>query len=191
MLAGDKACAARLLIKLREPPAAKPVARSRNLKCPAAIFGRRHSLLSAHLTKMPSSTASIERTIARASVATPLALLVFVAATLIGSLVAKPSLAEISRDYLTILTPNENLIGIYWLVLGLLLLGGSFRIVLARGVESKVRHSAAFGPRGLRREADAGLCGRRSCSRTESVSVLLLPSDSCVVETGSRSKSVV
>ncbi|KAL8281341.1 hypothetical protein RQP46_006375 [Phenoliferia psychrophenolica] len=94
-----------------------------------------------------SSQRSIDQSIARASVATPLALVVFTGATLIGALVAHPSLAEISRDYLTILTPNENWIGIYWLVLSVLLVGGCFRIVLARSEASKLMIANGVGLR--------------------------------------------
>lgn len=74
--------------------------------------------------------------------ATPLALLVFVASLAIAKVVAKPSLSQISRDYITILTPSESFIRLYWLVLGTLLLGSCFYIVLARSEDSLVSTSA-------------------------------------------------
>lgn len=65
----------------------------------------------------------LQRHAARQQIATPLSLLVFIVAAVLGSTVAHPSLKEISDTYLTVLTPTSNTIGGYWIVLGCLLVG--------------------------------------------------------------------
>ncbi|SGY97498.1 BQ5605_C035g11408 [Microbotryum silenes-dioicae] len=89
--------------------------------------------------KMPSSTATPvalspdeaalatqQRRFARSQIALPISLLVFIIASLLSSLVAKPTLAEVSELYLTVMTPATKLIGLYWLVIASLLVGQLF-----------------------------------------------------------------
>ncbi|KDE03646.1 hypothetical protein MVLG_05896 [Microbotryum lychnidis-dioicae p1A1 Lamole] len=87
--------------------------------------------------KMPSSStatpvalspdeaalATQQRRFARSQIALPISLLVFIIASLLSSLVAKPTLAEVSELYLTVMTPATKLIGLYWLVIASLLVG--------------------------------------------------------------------
>lgn len=56
-------------------------------------------------------------------VATPLSLLVFIVAAVLGQTVAHPTMREISDNYLTVMTPLSSIIGGYWTVLGCLLVG--------------------------------------------------------------------
>ncbi|SCV67283.1 BQ2448_5929 [Microbotryum intermedium] len=92
---------------------------------------------SASDNKMPSSSAAApvavspdqaalatqRRHFARSQVALPISLLVFIIASLLSSLIAKPTLAEVSELYLTVMTPATKLIGFYWLVIASLLVG--------------------------------------------------------------------
>ncbi|SCZ96143.1 BZ3500_MvSof-1268-A1-R1_Chr8-1g10033 [Microbotryum saponariae] len=86
--------------------------------------------------KMPSSTAAPvplspdeaalatqQRQFARSQIALPISLLVFIITSLLSSLVAKPTMAEVSELYLTVMTPATKLIGLYWLVIASLLVG--------------------------------------------------------------------
>ncbi|KAI5477359.1 hypothetical protein MNV49_006501 [Pseudohyphozyma bogoriensis] len=88
--------------------------------------------------EVPASLPPLQRTLGRLQLLQPLSLLIFIGAALISALAAKPSLRTISDEYLTILTPSTPLIGLYWLVIFVLLLGQSFLLVFARKEETKL-----------------------------------------------------
>ena len=61
-----------------------------------------------------ADTRRLNRHIARAQVATPLSLLVFIVAAVLAQTVAHPTMREISDNYLTVMTPLSSIIGGYW-----------------------------------------------------------------------------
>jgi hypothetical protein len=73
---------------------------------------------------------SLQKHLARSQVAAPLTLLVLIVSALLCSLLASPSLAQVSEQYVTVLTPRTVLIGGYWLVLATLLLGHSLLLAV-------------------------------------------------------------
>lgn len=81
--------------------------------------------------------ARLTRRLARIQLLSPLSLLVFIAASAIGVLVPRPSIRQISDDYLTIFTPSSQLIGLYWAVIALLLIGQSLVLALTRNRQTQ------------------------------------------------------
>lgn len=74
-------------------------------------------------TEAEARARHLQRHVARQQVATPLSLLIFAAASVLGATIAKPTLRQINDDYLTVYTPVGTTIGFYWIVLFALLVG--------------------------------------------------------------------
>lgn len=73
----------------------------------------------------------------RLQIATPLSLLMTIGVNLVCAVGVKPGLAEINKQYPTLLTPNPIMLGIYWLVLYALQIGFCLVLVVARKEETK------------------------------------------------------
>lgn len=130
-----------------------------------------NSMPSVLATEVMAQTYVLDTSLARLQLAAPLSLLIFIGASMVSALVASPTLAEISDEYLTILTPNvstylcwersrggereltsvwilqSTMIGAYWGILLLLLIGQSLLLSAARTVETKVSARLESGPR--------------------------------------------
>ncbi|KZT60009.1 hypothetical protein CALCODRAFT_523122 [Calocera cornea HHB12733] len=73
----------------------------------------------------------------RLQVLTPLSVLVSIGASLVCAIVVRPTMGEISKNHPTSLTPLNLMVGIYWLVLWLMLVGYCVLLVIARKEETK------------------------------------------------------
>ncbi|KAK4053344.1 hypothetical protein OIO90_003956 [Microbotryomycetes sp. JL221] len=72
----------------------------------------------------------LQRHAARAQVASPLSLCLFVIAAVLSVTVAKPNIGQINENNLTILTPLTSAVGMYWIVLFVLLVGHCVMLIV-------------------------------------------------------------
>jgi hypothetical protein len=83
----------------------------------------------------------------RLQITTPLSLLMAIGTGLVCALAVKPGLAEVSKMYPTLLTPNPIMLGIYWILLYILQIGFCLVLVLARKEETKATLTHGVGMR--------------------------------------------
>lgn len=66
---------------------------------------------------------SLQKSLSQQQIALPLSLLVFTVSALLSAILPHPNIKQISDEYLTVMTPKSTLIGFYWIVLVVLILG--------------------------------------------------------------------
>jgi len=90
-------------------------------------------------TGLPASDPLVRQALAliRLQVLTPLSVLVSIGANLVCAIVVRPTMAEISRNHPTSLTPLNLMVGIYWLALWVLLVGYCMLLVVATHEDTK------------------------------------------------------
>ncbi|EJU01326.1 hypothetical protein DACRYDRAFT_67205 [Dacryopinax primogenitus] len=90
-------------------------------------------------TILPTSDPLVRQALAliRLQVLTPLSVLVSIGATLVCAVVVRPTMGEISRNHPTSVSPLGVMVGVYWLILWVGLVGYCILLVMARKEETK------------------------------------------------------